>query len=78
MAEVTCQRGSIEAVRTCCQPPTPTVLIACTSAHRNTGVFDVALYGVDRLKEIVPVWKKEIGPQGQEWVEGSYIPKPGK
>ena len=70
MAEVTCQRGSIEAVRTCCQPPTPTVLIACTSAHRNTGVFDMALYGIDRLKE--------IGPQGQEGVEGSYIPKPGK
>ena len=56
-------------------PRTPTVLIACTSAHRNTGVFDAARYGIDRLKEIVPVWKKEIGPQGQEWVEGSYIPQ---
>jgi molybdopterin synthase catalytic subunit len=56
-------------------PRTPTVLIACTSAHRNTGVFDAARYGIDRLKEIVPVWKKEIGPQGQEWVEGDYVPK---
>jgi MoaE-MoaD fusion protein len=56
-------------------PHTPTVLIACTSAHRNTGVFDAARYGIDRLKEIVPVWKKEIGPKGQEWVEGDYIPK---
>jgi MoaE-MoaD fusion protein len=58
-------------------PGTPTVLIACTAAHRDTGVFEAARYGIDRLKEIVPVWKKEVGPQGQEWVEGEYIPKRG-
>ena len=57
-------------------PRTPTVLIACTAAHRDTGVFDAARYGIDRLKEIVPVWKKEVGPNGEEWVEGDYIPKP--
>jgi molybdopterin synthase catalytic subunit len=56
------------------QPRTPTVLIACTAAHRDTGVFEAARYGIDRLKEIVPVWKKEIGPDGQEWIEGAYIP----
>ena len=43
-------------------PKTPTVFIICTSAHRDTGVFDAARYGIDRLKEIVPVWKKEVGP----------------
>ncbi len=59
-------------------PKTPTVLIACTAAHRNTGVFEAARYGIDRLKEIVPIWKKEIGPNGEEWVEGDYIPKPGE
>lgn len=59
-------------------PRTPTVLIACTSAHRDTGVFDAARYGIDRLKEIVPVWKKEVSPQGGEWVEGDYIPGPGE
>lgn len=59
-------------------PKTPTVLIACTAAHRDTGVFDAARYGIDRLKEIVPIWKKEVGPNGQEWVEGDYIPKPGE
>jgi molybdopterin synthase catalytic subunit len=58
-------------------PCTPTVLIACTAPHRNTGVFDAARYGIDRLKEIVPVWKKEVGPNGEEWVEGEYIPKAG-
>lgn len=55
-------------------PKTPTVLIACTAAHRDTGVFEAARYGIDRLKEIVPVWKKEVGPGGEEWVEGDYIP----
>lgn len=42
------------------------------------GLFDAARYGIDRLKEIVPVWKKEVGPAGEEWVEGDYIPKPGE
>ena len=59
-------------------PRTPTVLIAVTSAHRDTGVFEAARYGIDRLKEIVPVWKKEVGPNGEEWIEGDYIPKAGE
>jgi molybdopterin synthase catalytic subunit len=59
-------------------PKTPTVLIACTAAHRDTGVFEAARYGINRLKEIVPVWKKEVGPNGEEWVEGEYLPKPGE
>ncbi len=56
-------------------PRTPTVVIACASPHRDTGVFEAARYGIDRLKEIVPVWKKEAGPNGEKWVEGDYIPK---
>jgi molybdopterin synthase catalytic subunit len=59
-------------------PQTPTVLIACTAAHRDTGVFEAARYGIDRLKEIVPIWKKEVGPHGEFWVEGEYTPKPGE
>ena len=59
-------------------PKTPTVLIACTAAHRDTGVFEAARYGIDRLKEIVPVWKKEVSPEGEQWIEGDYIPKPGE
>jgi molybdopterin synthase catalytic subunit len=59
-------------------PRTPTVLIACTAPHRDTGVFDAARYGIDRLKEIVPVWKKEVGPDGQTWIEGDFVPKPGE
>lgn len=59
-------------------PCTPTVLIACTAAHRDTGVFEAARYGIDRLKQIVPIWKKEVAPNGETWVEGEYIPKPGE
>ncbi|HSG44138.1 MAG TPA: molybdenum cofactor biosynthesis protein MoaE [Anaerolineales bacterium] len=59
-------------------PKTPTVLIACTAAHRDTGVFEAARYGIDRLKEIVPIWKKEVKPDGEEWVEGDYTPKAGE
>jgi MoaE-MoaD fusion protein len=55
-------------------PGTPTVLIACSAAHRDTGVFEAARYGIDRLKDIVPVWKKEVSPEGQQWIEGDYIP----
>ena len=59
-------------------PMTPTVLIACTAPHRDTGVFEAARYGIDRLKEIVPIWKKEVSPQGETWVEGGYHPKSGE
>jgi molybdopterin converting factor subunit 1 len=56
-------------------PGTPTVLIACNSSHRDEGIFEAARFGIDRLKEIVPIWKKEVSPEGEEWVEGEYIPK---
>jgi molybdopterin synthase catalytic subunit len=58
-------------------PQTPTVVIACSAAHRDTGVFEAARYGIDRLKEIVPIWKKEISPDGSTWVEGDYLPQKG-
>jgi molybdopterin synthase catalytic subunit len=59
-------------------PKTPTVLIACTAAHRDSGVFEAARYGIDRLKAIVPIWKKEVSPSGEFWVEGEYLPKAGE
>ncbi len=59
-------------------PGTPTVLIACAGPHRDSGVFEAARYGIDRLKEIVPIWKKEVGPSGELWIEGHYRPRPGE
>jgi molybdopterin synthase catalytic subunit len=54
-----------------------TILIACASGHRDQGCFEAARYGIDRLKEIVPVWKKEFRPDGSSWVEGHYMPTVG-
>jgi MoaE-MoaD fusion protein len=51
-----------------------TILIACASGHRDEGCFEAARYGIDRLKEIVPVWKKEVRSDGESWVEGHYMP----
>ena len=51
-----------------------TTFVACAAGHRDQGVFDAARYGIDRLKEIVPVWKKEVGPDRSVWIEGEYRP----
>jgi len=53
-----------------------TVLIACSAGHRDDGCFEAARYGIDRLKEIVPIWKKEVTAEAQHWVEGEYRPGP--
>ena len=58
------------------EPGTPTVLIACSAGHRDSGIFEAARYGIDRLKQIVPIWKKEVGISGESWVEGEYRPDP--
>lgn len=55
----------------------PTVAVAVSAGHRGDGAFEAARYGIDRLKQIVPVWKKEVRPDGSAWVEGEYVPVPG-
>ena len=52
----------------------PAVVIAISSGHRDEGCFEACRYAIDRLKQIVPIWKKEVGPTGEEWVEGDYLP----
>lgn len=51
-----------------------TTFVACASGHRDQGGFEAARYGIDRLKEIVPVWKKEVSTDQSIWVEGDYRP----
>ena len=46
----------------------PSVVIAVGTPHRKQA-FEACEYAIDRLKEEVPIWKKEIGPDGEEWVE---------
>lgn len=51
-----------------------TTFVACAAGHRDQGAFEAARYGIDRLKEIVPIWKKEVGADRSVWVEGDYHP----
>ncbi|HXI88711.1 MAG TPA: molybdenum cofactor biosynthesis protein MoaE [Blastocatellia bacterium] len=44
------------------------VVIAVTSAHRKIA-FEACHYAIDRLKKIVPIWKKEYFEDGAVWVE---------
>ena len=46
-------------------PKTPTVLIACTAAHRDTGVFEAARYGIDRLRRLFRCGKKKSARMGK-------------
>jgi molybdopterin synthase catalytic subunit len=45
------------------------VVIVVTSPHRRLA-FEACRYAIDRLKQTVPIWKKEIFEDGEEWVEG--------
>ncbi|MBP1154564.1 MULTISPECIES: molybdopterin converting factor subunit 1 [unclassified Paenibacillus] len=42
------------------------VIIAVSSPHRDTA-YDSSRYAIERLKQIVPIWKKEIWEDGSEW-----------
>ncbi len=47
------------------------VVVATASAHRREA-FEAAIWIMDRIKERVPIWKKESYTQGgQAWVEGT-------
>ena len=46
------------------------VVIAVASPHRGDG-FAALRYAIDKLKETVPIWKKEIYEDGSAWIEGS-------
>ncbi len=45
------------------------LLVAVSSAHRREA-FEACQALVDRLKEEVPIWKKEVFEGGEEWIEG--------
>ena len=48
------------------------LLVAVSSAHRKEA-FEACQALVDRFKETVPVWKKEVFEDGEEWVEGDPL-----
>jgi MoaE-MoaD fusion protein len=47
------------------------VAVIVTAPHRRPA-FAAALDGIDRLKKLVPIWKKEHFVDGEVWVEGEW------
>ena len=43
------------------------IAIVCASPHRAEA-FAACRTIIDRIKETVPIWKKERGPNGEEWI----------
>lgn len=50
------------------------VVIAVSSAHR-VAAFEACHFAIDRLKQVVPIWKKEHFDGGEIWI-GSQTGKP--
>jgi len=42
------------------------VVIAVSTPHRDA-CYEASRYAIERLKEIVPIWKREIWEDGSEW-----------
>lgn len=47
------------------------VVIAVSSAHRDAA-FEAAAYAIERIKEIVPIWKKEFYEDGETWIGSEH------
>ena len=45
------------------------VIVVVATPHRAEA-FEACRYIIDALKTTVPIWKKEVATNGEEWVEG--------
>nr|WP_315035637.1 molybdenum cofactor biosynthesis protein MoaE [uncultured Chryseobacterium sp.] len=48
-------------------PGDAAIMIVVSDGHREA-VFDACRYIIDTIKQTVPIWKKEIFEDGEEWV----------
>jgi molybdopterin synthase catalytic subunit len=46
------------------------ILIAIAAPHRKAALEGCS-YTIERIKQILPVWKKEVWNDGEEWIEGA-------
>ncbi len=44
------------------------VVIAVSSPHRKAA-YEANEYAIERIKEIVPIWKKEFWEDGSKWID---------
>ncbi len=52
-------------------------VVVCVSAPHREEAFAACKWGIDTLKESVPIWKKEHAVDGSYWIEGDAA-KPSK
>lgn len=50
----------------------PSVVVSVSCPHRAEAIA-ACQHGIDRLKESVPIWKKEFAGSGAHWVEGPDV-----
>jgi molybdopterin synthase catalytic subunit len=50
--------------------------IAVSSPHRGAS-FAACQYAIDRLKQVVPIWKKEVWSDGERWIGWEGAPPAG-
>jgi molybdopterin synthase catalytic subunit len=46
------------------------IVIVAASPHRHEA-FRASRYTIERVKQIVPIWKREIFDDGEAWLEGA-------
>ncbi len=46
------------------------IVIAAASPHR-ADAFQACRYTIERVKQIVPIWKREVFEGGEAWIEGA-------
>ena len=51
------------------------LLIAVSAPHRKEA-FEACHQLVDRFKQVVPIWKKEVFEGGEVWIEGEPVQRP--
>ena len=56
-----------------------TIVAISVSAPHSKEAFEASRYAVKRLKSTVPIWKKEVWTNGEEWIgyEGEHSEYPG-
>jgi molybdopterin synthase catalytic subunit len=61
-----CHRiGQLEVGETC-------LFVAVSAPHRHDA-FAACHHAIDRIKESVPIWKKEVWEGGEAWVQGHIV-----
>ncbi len=45
-------------------------VVAMVACPHRAEAFDACRYAIDTLKASVPIWKKEVAEDGEEWIEG--------